>query len=655
MPDRQITQEQSPHDPSRPWLIRLSGIQLSDWPADLITPEVRAMEARWIKNGEKYNLKGPGPGPYHNRYVKETRNGPTTQNSFKIHRSADDYVPPAPKRTRFNAADKLAALEADAIITALPNPTRKKAQEPKQAAAPLQQKPLEKTMGERFSKRLQQKAQAALEPSERYQAQSTSRQKMPLPAAPLIVRESDIRSTLKNPRTNPDVAQMAGSKNEPVNTDKPVDSRNVTAPSTKAKGPTKTTATAKSTAGGKIAAKTTAASAKSMVKKKAVVASKIEKSPEPTTTRKTGPKTSSPSKAPSSGVTSIGSKTTTQVVPSKKRKAGNTATAASTKRPRVGRACDICRDKKTRCDGNTPCEACVKRKSDCSYKDVQPQPNNSVQDSDSHPPGRDGRSEEKHQDKEQSSSSKPSTTTSSASSDKNEVKQKKRKQDDGTGDLAAQSHFMKKTKTVKTTLQSPTAQTQMRAQQQLNDGIRRFMKEQSPISDHVSPKRKRVPSDDEAETRPAKLQRPTRYTFEVLENTKLEAMQKVIIGSLAQSASDFKPLQKIGHLVKRCKLHPQIIDISSQEEAFHNRPSIKLVLPDHIKGFLVDDWENVTKNNQLVHLPHPKPVEVILQDYLAAEKPNREEGSTQMDILEETIAGLREYFDRALGRILLYR
>jgi mortality factor 4-like protein 1 len=70
---------------------------------------------------------------------------------------------------------------------------------------------------------------------------------------------------------------------------------------------------------------------------------------------------------------------------------------------------------------------------------------------------------------------------------------------------------------------------------------------------------------------------------------------------------------------------------------------------------LVDDWENVTKNNQLVPLPHVHPVDEILNDYLAHEKPTRQEGSASLDILEETIAGLREYFDKCLGRILLYR
>ncbi len=92
-----------------------------------------------------------------------------------------------------------------------------------------------------------------------------------------------------------------------------------------------------------------------------------------------------------------------------------------------------------------------------------------------------------------------------------------------------------------------------------------------------------------------------------------------------------------------------------QEDAFHARPSIKLVIPDHIKAILVDDWENVTKNQQLVPLPSAYPVNKILADYLAFEKPKRIAGSAQADILEEIVAGLKEYFEKCLGRILLYR
>ena len=49
------------------------------------------------------------------------------------------------------------------------------------------------------------------------------------------------------------------------------------------------------------------------------------------------------------------------------------------------------------------------------------------------------------------------------------------------------------------------------------------------------------------------------------------------------------------------------------------------------------------------------PVSEIINDYVAYERPNRPEGSSEQHILDETMAGLREYFDKSLGRILLYR
>ncbi|KID76735.1 keratinolytic protein, partial [Metarhizium brunneum ARSEF 3297] len=94
---------------------------------------------------------------------------------------------------------------------------------------------------------------------------------------------------------------------------------------------------------------------------------------------------------------------------------------------------------------------------------------------------------------------------------------------------------------------------------------------------------------------------------------------------------------------------------AGSEDAFHSKPMINLPVPDHIQAMLVDDWENITKNNQLVPLPHPKPVTRILEDYLSFERPHREEGSASMDILVEVVAGFREYFEKALSRILLYR
>lgn len=92
-----------------------------------------------------------------------------------------------------------------------------------------------------------------------------------------------------------------------------------------------------------------------------------------------------------------------------------------------------------------------------------------------------------------------------------------------------------------------------------------------------------------------------------------------------------------------------------REEAFRTRPAIRLHMPDRLKSLLVDDWENITKNLQLVKLPVEMPVSAILDMYHDYEAHRRPRGSAEADILEEIIAGVKEYFNKALGRILLYR
>lgn len=84
------------------------------------------------------------------------------------------------------------------------------------------------------------------------------------------------------------------------------------------------------------------------------------------------------------------------------------------------------------------------------------------------------------------------------------------------------------------------------------------------------------------------------------------------------------------------------------------RHDIKITIPDNLKALLVDDWENVTKNQQLVPLPRNPSVSQILQKYRES-MPKKREGSADTDIFDEVIAGLKLYFDKSLGTILLYR
>lgn len=94
-----------------------------------------------------------------------------------------------------------------------------------------------------------------------------------------------------------------------------------------------------------------------------------------------------------------------------------------------------------------------------------------------------------------------------------------------------------------------------------------------------------------------------------------------------------------------------------QIDDFKKRPEVEILMPGLLKAILVDDWEHVTKNHQLVPLPKDPNVVQILQDfkkdYLSVKK-DKMLGS-DIEIFQEVVSGLRDYFDSALGHILLYR
>lgn len=78
-------------------------------------------------------------------------------------------------------------------------------------------------------------------------------------------------------------------------------------------------------------------------------------------------------------------------------------------------------------------------------------------------------------------------------------------------------------------------------------------------------------------------------------------------------------------------------------------------MPDNLKALIVDDWERVTKNAAVVALPAPKPVRQILQEWRDEEAPKRVESRIDVDVLDEVISGVLEYFDTMLDKLLLYR
>ncbi|GAA5944577.1 hypothetical protein JCM10213_008073 [Rhodosporidiobolus nylandii] len=88
------------------------------------------------------------------------------------------------------------------------------------------------------------------------------------------------------------------------------------------------------------------------------------------------------------------------------------------------------------------------------------------------------------------------------------------------------------------------------------------------------------------------------------------------------------------------------------EDEYMKRPEVKISIPDNLKVQLVDDWEAITKNQQLVPLPRNPSVDTILDEWMIYLQ-NEEEDKKR--IAAEVCAGLGLYFNKALGNNLLYR
>jgi len=92
-----------------------------------------------------------------------------------------------------------------------------------------------------------------------------------------------------------------------------------------------------------------------------------------------------------------------------------------------------------------------------------------------------------------------------------------------------------------------------------------------------------------------------------------------------------------------------------EEDDFSKKPDLKLVIPDVLKVVLVDDWEAVTKGNQLVSLPRKPNVQEILSQFKEHVLSLPSPPPQAQTILPTLLTGLQTYFDRSLGTSLLYR
>lgn len=78
---------------------------------------------------------------------------------------------------------------------------------------------------------------------------------------------------------------------------------------------------------------------------------------------------------------------------------------------------------------------------------------------------------------------------------------------------------------------------------------------------------------------------------------------------------------------------------------------IKLKIPGQIKKFLITDWENITRRKLTTQSPATHTIASIFTEYLESKSKNKE----NHEIVHEVVEGVKEYFNRAIGVLLLYR
>jgi len=94
------------------------------------------------------------------------------------------------------------------------------------------------------------------------------------------------------------------------------------------------------------------------------------------------------------------------------------------------------------------------------------------------------------------------------------------------------------------------------------------------------------------------------------------------------------------------------------EDIFKSKVEIRIRIPDELKSYLVDDWEQIVRHKNLCVLPARLTVDQLLDNYTRAKTANKSELASKNNrekAILEVAAGLREYFNVMLPCQLLFK
>lgn len=102
------------------------------------------------------------------------------------------------------------------------------------------------------------------------------------------------------------------------------------------------------------------------------------------------------------------------------------------------------------------------------------------------------------------------------------------------------------------------------------------------------------------------------------------------------------------------KKRSRIANPIESDENYISRVDVKITIPDDLKQWLIDDWDLVTRQKQLVPIPRKKNIKEILDEYIKSRTANPDEGF-KPGVVQEVADGIQEYFNVMLGTQLLYK